>query len=70
MTQSAKSSPLRSRKQGAYSILMHEGYPRERHSRDDRKLRRQKARKGGRFNPDMTRRRRFGQWEDTRPIPS
>ena len=64
MTRSAKASPFRLRQQSAYSPTMDEGYPREKSSRNDQKKRRQKAHKGGRFNPDMTRRHRFGAWDD------
>ena len=64
MTRSAKASPLRNSHQAAYSWNNTDGYPREKQPRDDRKLRPRKACKGGRFNPDMTRRRFFGKPED------
>ena len=64
MTRSAKASALRNSHEAAYSWNNPDGYPREKHPRDARKLRPRKASKGGRFNPDMTRRRFFGKPED------
>jgi len=70
MTRSAKASPFRAPQDAGYSDRMAEGYARDKHSRDGRRLRRRKACKGGRFNPDMTRRRFFGRIGDEDLIPN